>query len=223
MLFVHWKQVRLLLIPFVVAAFGLPLLAVQGLGADATGGVSAEVYQIVSGYQLWLPLFPMLALAIGIVLALTAWNWDHRLGHVYALSLPVARWEYALLKMGAGIALGLVPTLAFWIGAHVAAASVTLPAGLNAYPNHLSLRFFLAMLMAYAFFFALGAGTVKTTVWVVTGIFAALVASEVLGDVLVLYFSGLEGLSFLELATDWLVERGGPFEVFTGNWTLIDV
>jgi hypothetical protein len=223
MLFVHWKQVRLLLIPFVVAAFGLPLLAVQGLGADATGGVSAEVYQIVSGYQLWLPLFPMLAGAIGIVLALTAWNWDHRLGHVYALSLPVARWEYALLKMGAGIALGLVPTLAFWIGAHVAAASVTLPAGLNAYPNHLALRFFLAMLMAYAFFFALGAGTVKTTVWVVTGIFAALVASEVLGDVLVLYFSGLEGLSFLELATDWLVERGGPFEVFTGNWTLIDV
>jgi hypothetical protein len=223
MLFVHWKQVRLLLIPFVVAAFGLPLLAVQGLGADATGGVSAEVYQIVSGYQLWLPLFPMLAGAIGIVLALTAWNWDHRLGHVYALSLPVARWEYALLKMGAGIALGLVPTLAFWIGAHVAAASVTLPAGLNAYPNHLALRFFLAMLMAYAFFFALGAGTVKTTVWVVTGIFAALVASELLGDVLVLYFSGLEGLSFLELATDWLVERGGPFEVFTGNWTLIDV
>jgi hypothetical protein len=223
MLFVHWKQVRLLLIPFVVAAFGLPLLAVQGLGADATGGVSAEVYQIVSGYQLWLPLFPMLALAIGIVLALTAWNWDHRLGHVYALSLPVARWEYALLKMGAGIALGLVPTLAFWIGAHVAAASVTLPAGLNAYPNHLALRFFLAMLMAYAFFFALGAGTVKTTVWVVTGIFAALVASELLGDVLVLYLSGLEGLSLLELATDWLVERGGPFEVFTGNWTLIDV
>jgi hypothetical protein len=223
MLFVHWKQVRLLLIPFVVAAFGLPLLAVQGLGADATGGVSAEVYQIVSGYQVWLPLFPMLAGAIGIVLALTAWNWDHLLGHVYALSLPVARWEYALLKMGAGIALGLVPTLAFWIGAHVAAASVTLPAGLNAYPNQLALRFFLAMLMAYAFFFALGAGTVKTTVWVVTGIFAALVASEVLGDVLVLYFSGLENLSYLELATDWLVERGGPFEVFTGNWTLIDV
>jgi hypothetical protein len=50
-----------------------------------------------------------------------------------------------------------------------------------------------------------------------------LVASELLGDVLVLYFSGLEGLSLLELATDWLVERGGPFEVFTGNWTLIDV
>ena len=223
MLFVHWKQVRLLLIPFVVAAFGLPLLAVQGLGADAADGVSAEVYQIVSGHQLWLPLFPMLAGAVGIVLALTAWSWDHRLGHVYALSLPVARWEYALLKMGAGIALGLVPTLAFWIGTHVAAASVTLPAGLSAYPNQLALRFFLAMLIAYAFFFALGAGTMKTTVWVVSGIFAALVASEVLGDVLVLYFSDLEGLSFLELASDWFVERGGPLEVFTGNWTLIDV
>jgi len=223
MLFVHWKQVRLLLIPFVVAAFGLPMLAVQGLGADATGGVSAEVYQIVSGYQLWLPLFPMLAGAIGIVLALTAWNWDHRLGHVYALSLPVARWEYALLKMGAGVALGLVPALAFWVGAHVAAASVALPAGLNAYPNQLALRFLLAMIMSYAFFFALGSGTIKTTVWVVSAIFAVLVGSELLGDVLVLYFSGLEGVSFLELATDWLVEMGGPFEVFVGNWTLIDV
>jgi hypothetical protein len=222
MLFVHWKQVRLVLMPFVVAAFALPLLAVQGLGSNG-GALSVDTYNTVTGYQLWLPLFPMLAGGIGIVLALTAWSWDHRLDHIYALSLPVARWEYVLLKMGAGIVLGLAPTLAFWLGAHTAAASVSLPMGLNAYPNHLTLRFFLAMLMTYAFFFALAAGTVKTTVWVLTGIFAALVAGEVLGDVLVPYFSGLEGLSFLELATDWLVERGGPFEVFVGNWTLIDV
>ncbi len=223
MLYLHWKQVRLPLVPFVVAAFGLPLLSVQGFGSEGVSALSVEAYYAVSSYQIWLPLFPMLAGGIGIVLALTAWNWDHRLGHVYALSLPVERWEYALLKMGAGVALGLLPTLAFWVGAHLAAASVTLPAGLNAYPNHLAFRFFLALLMTYAFFFALGAGTIKTTVWVVTGIFVALVASEILGDVLVLYFSGLEGVSFLELATDWLVEAGGPFEVFTGNWTLIDV
>jgi hypothetical protein len=223
MLFVHWKQVRLVLLPFVVAAFALPLLAVQGLGSDASGGVSPDVYQWVSGTQLWLPLFPVLAASIGVLLAITAWNWDHKLGHVYALSLPVARWEYALLKMGAGIALGLVPTFALWIGAHVASASVSLPAGLNAYPNQLTLRFFFGMLMAYAFFFALGSGTIKTTVWVVGAVLAAVVASELLGDVLVLYFSDLEGLSFLELATDWLVDAGGPFEIFVGSWTLIDV
>jgi hypothetical protein len=219
MLFLHWKQVRLILIPFVVAAFGLPLLAVQGLGS----GASPEVFQYVSGTQPWLPLFPALSGAIGVLLALTAWNWDHRLGHVYALSLPVARWEYALLKMGAGIVLGLVPTLALWLGAHVAVASITLPAGLVAYPNQLALRFFFAMLLAYALFFALGAGTIKTTVWVVTAIFATLVGSELMGGVLGLYFTDLQGVSLLEFATDWLVERGGPFEVFVGSWVLIDV
>ena len=223
MLFVHWKQVRHVLVPFVVAAFGLPLLSVQGLGADGSGGPSAAVAQFVTSYQTWLPLFPMLAGAVGILLALTAWNWDHKLDHVYALSLPVARWEYVLLKMGAGVVLALVPAVALWVGAHVAAASVTLPAGLNAYPNHLALRFLVATLLTYAFFFALGAGTIKTTVWVVSGFFAVLVASELIGDVAVLYFSDLQGVSFLELATDWLVDAGGPFEVFVGNWTLIDV
>ena len=224
MLFLHWKQVRHVLVPFVVAAFALPLLAVQGLGTPVgVEAVSPEVYQYVTGYQLWLPLFPMLAGSIGILLAITAWNWDHKLGHVYALSLPVARWEYVLLKMGAGIALGLVPCVAFWLGAHVAVASVSLPAGLNAYPNQLAVRFFFGMLMAYAFLFALGAGTIRTTIWVVSAILVALVGAELLGDLAVLYFSGLQGMSFFELATDWLVDAGGPFEVFVGNWTLIDV
>lgn len=224
MLFVHWKQVRHVLVPFVVAAFALPLIAVQGLGTPVgADAASAEAYQYVTGYQLWLPLFPMLAGSIGVLLAISAWNWDHKLGHVYALSLPLTRWEYVLLKMGAGIVLGLAPTVAFWLGSHAAAASISLPVGLNAYPNQLALRFFFGMLMAYAFFFALGAGTVRTTIWVVSGIFVALVAAELLGDLAVLYFSDLQGMSFLELATDWLVEAGGPFEVFVGNWTLIDV
>ena len=224
MLFAHWKQVRHVLLPFVVASFALPLLAVQSMGTPpGAGTVPVEVYQYVWPSQVWLPLFPVLAGAIGVLLALTAWNWDHKLGHVYALSLPVARWEYVLLKMGAGMVLALVPAVALWIGAQVAAASVSLPPGLNAYPNQLALRFFASTLLLYAFFFALGAGTVKTTVWVLTAFFGALVAAELLGDVAVLYFSDLQGVSFLELATDWLVEAGGPFEVFVGNWTLIDV
>ena len=224
MLFVHWKQVRHVLVPFVVASFALPLLAVQGLGTPpGAATVPAEVYQYVWPSQVWLPLFPVLAAGIGILLALTAWNWDHKLGHIYALSLPVARWEYVLLKMGAGVALALVPALTLWIGAHVAAASVSLPPGLDAYPNQLALRFFASTLLIYAFFFALGAGTMKTTIWVITAFFVALVAAELLGGVAVLYFPGLQGLSFLQLATDWLVEAGGPFEVFVGNWTLIDV
>ncbi|MGE0158396.1 MAG: hypothetical protein AB7T31_03235, partial [Gemmatimonadales bacterium] len=135
MLFVHWKQARMLLLPFVVAAFGLPLLVVQGFGwAGADVPVSLEAYQILASYQVWLPYFPLLAAGVGAVLALTAWNWDHQLGHVYALSLPVARWEYVLLKMGAGAVLVLVPASALWIGAHIASASIAMREGLRACP-----------------------------------------------------------------------------------------
>jgi len=213
MLYVHWKQVKLVLAPFALAAFALPLLVIQGL-TTAPGGAVVPVLAATSSP--WLPLFPLLAGSLGVVLALTAWNWDHRLGHVYALSLPVARWEYALLKMGAGIVLGLLPTMALWLGAHVAAASVTLPAGLTAYPNQLAIRFFMAMLLAYALFFALGSGTIKTTVWVVTTIFAVLVATQ-------LFPAFTAGSAALDLVSEWLVRAGGPLEVFTGNWSLIDV
>ena len=40
MLFIHWKQVRLVLIPFVIAAFGLPLMVIQGLGPAPGAGLS---------------------------------------------------------------------------------------------------------------------------------------------------------------------------------------
>ena len=223
MLFIHWKQVRHVLIPFVVAAFSLPMLAVQGLGTDGSRAVSVEIYQIVSSSQLWLPLFPALAGGVGVVLALTAWNWDHKLGHVYALSLPVARWEYTLLKMSAGVVLGLLPAIALWLGAHLALATITLPTGLTAYPSQLALRFFLATLMAYSFFFALGAGTIRTTLWVVGGLLALFVGSALVGDLVAAYVPALSEMSGLDLATRWLVKVGGPLQVFTGNWSLIDV
>ena len=58
-----------------------------------------------------------------------------------------------------------------WIGSHVAAASLSLPAGLNAYPNQLTVRFFFAILVMYGITFALAAGTVKTTLWVMGIVF----------------------------------------------------
>lgn len=225
MLFIHWKQTRLLLLPFVLAAFGLPLMAIQGLGPSTDGDSFATAYEAVAGLSLWLPLFPFLAAAIGVTLGITAWNWDHQLGHVYALSLPVARWEYAMLKMGAGMVLAAAPALALWIGAHVAAASVTLPAGLNAYPNQLALRFFLAIVLSYALLFAMAAGTIKTTVWVASGVLGLFVFAGLLQEAIQLTFPtlGFDQIGFVDLVADWLVRTGGPLEVFNGNWALIDV
>ena len=224
MLFVHWKQARLLLLPFAIAAFGLPLLQVQGLGPGPDGGaVTLNAYEIVASYQIWLPLFPILAAATGALVALSAWNWDHQLNHVYALSLPLARWEYAMLKMGAGVVLLLVPVGALWLGAHVASAAAALPDGLNSYPNQLALRFFLAVLIAYALFFAMASGTIRTTLIVITAVVAFFFVGDLVSRGLAIFVPMLQGFNLAEEAARWFLTAGGPFEVFTGNWALIDV
>ena len=46
MLYLHWKQIRFGLIPFMVASFGLPLLTVQGMGTVAgMDSSSLEAYR----------------------------------------------------------------------------------------------------------------------------------------------------------------------------------
>jgi hypothetical protein len=221
MIFIHWKQANLALLPFVVAAFGLPLLSIQGLGDGIADPWLS--YQAFAATQLWLPLYPILAAAVGVTLALTAWNWDHQLGHQHALSLPMPRWRYALLKLAAGMALALVPTLAFWVSAHLAAASVTLPEGLRTYPDALAFRFLLAVLVSYAALFAAAAGTVRTTLTVVTAVLVLLFVAGMASDLLVPLVPSLAGSNLADWIVQGLVERPGPFAVFTGNWSLIDV
>lgn len=222
MLTLHWKSVRLGLIPFVVAAFGLPLLSVQAVGAM---GGAAEPLRIVHAAELWLPLFPALAAGLGITLALSAWNWDHQQDHVYALSLPLKRWEYALLKMGAGVVLALLPTGAFLVGAMIASGSVELPTGLHAYPMALTVRFMFATLLAYTVMFALASGTIRTAILVLSVVFLGpLVADLLVGLAANLYPElDLAGVSVVQIFVDAVTEAPGPFRIFTGNWMLIDV
>lgn len=224
MLFLHWKQIRFALIPFILAAYVLPLLSVQGLGVpDGMAGTPLEAYRVVSTGQVWLPFYPLLAAAIGITMALSAWNWDHQLKHVYALSLPLTRLEYSMLKMGAGAALTLLPIAGLWIGAHVASLSITLPEGLHAYPNQLAMRFGFATLVSYTALFAMASGTIRTTAVILTGIFVLLVSDSVVTPFLSNFFVTFEHTSFVEWVAQMTIAAPGPFEVFTGSWTLIDV
>lgn len=210
----QWKTIRLALIPLVIAAFSLPLASVQVLDG---GFASLAAHELLSAS------FPMLAGAVGVLLGLSIWNWDHQGGHVYALSLPVARWEYALLKFGAGVVLVLVPGVAFLAGSLVATAAVEIPAGLDAYPVELTLRFLFGSLLVYALLFALASGTTRTAVTVLAFVAAGPVLAEMAIQIAAVFWPEMAQIRPVEWVWLRIVEFPGPFGVFTDSWMLIDV
>jgi hypothetical protein len=222
MTYLQWKASRWVLLPFVLLCFGLPQLALRlaAEGATYRGVMVAESF--VYGLQLWMPVFPLLAAIVGFAAALTAWVWDHNANHVYALSLPVRRSQYTLLKLAAGGASLLMPVLAILLGALVAILLNEVPEGLRAYPVAFTMRFLLAALLAYALGFALAAGTIRTTVIVIAAFLLFLI-----GGTLLVGF--IESLTKLDLVTpvDLLYNAfgtwAGPFHVYGGAWTLVDV
>ena len=226
-LFTQWKSVRGGLVPMAIVSFGLPLLAVQDLAlpGDLPADSPLRALQaefIYDSWQLWLPFFPILAVIVGVVFALNAWNGDHRAGHIYALALPMPRWKYVLWKMGAGILLLMVPVAFLSVGSFVAAGSLELAEGLRAYPFLFVQRFLMASLLSYGVWFAMASGTMRTTVIVLSVLFTVIFG----GQLLTYYMSELIPSFDWQLGV-WL-ERGllewpGPFEVFFGNWNLIDV
>lgn len=226
-LFTQWKSVRSGMIPMAIASFGLPLLAVQDLAlpSDLSADAPVRALQaefIYQTWQIWLPFFPALAAIIGVVFALNAWSGDHKAGHIYALALPMPRWKYVLWKMGAGTLLLLVPVTFLGLGTVVAAGSFNLAEGLHAYPLLLTQRFLMASLLVYGLLFAMASGTMRTTVIVMSVCLSTVFG----GQLLTFYLSELIPAFDWQLA-DWLgrvlVEWPGPFEVFFGNWNLIDV
>lgn len=214
MLYTQWKWAGWLIAASVVAAFAAPVITVQRAGlVNPTMG---DVVAMLDFQRNASPAYPVLAGGIGAFLAALAWTWDQRGKHVYALTLPIPRWYYALLRFGAGAVL-LVPVIvALWIGALVATAASTIPEGLHAYPTVIGLRFALAIAMAYALMFVV-AGASEKTLRVGAGIFAALVGLSIVTALL-----GFE-VDILEKVFIPLSRWPGPFDILFGDWMLINV
>lgn len=214
LLYTQWKWSRLLVVAGALAGFAIPLLSVRPLGDPAlAAAVKPMVLEVVGGYGL---LYPLLAAAAGLLIALTSWSADHAGRHVYALTLPIPRWHYALLRFGAGAVLLGGISAGVLIGCLVALASVDLPAGLRGYPFALTLRFALAAFVAYGVFFAITAGTNRTAGYILAAL-GGLVLAQI-GVTL----AGSE-VNFLGHMVERLFLWPGPLEVFTGRWMLIDV
>lgn len=214
MLYSQWKWSRLIVVLGSVAGFALPIVSVQGAAtAERSPLAAGELLQTV---QAWGVLYPVLAAALGLLVAIASWAPDHRGRHVQALSLPLARWRYVLLRFGAGAALLAPAILAVAAGALLATWSATIPTGLQAYPVALAIRFALAVLVAYAVFFAVSAGTARTA-GIILGLIGGLILVQIIAGVANLDLDLTGKLQVVVL--NW----PGPLAIFTGRWMLIDV
>jgi hypothetical protein len=219
----QWRAARWVLLPFLLLSLGLPLLVlrfVEQLGSQL--GPDLDPRAVVAGMSLWAPLFPLLAALLGFAVAFAAWTWDHRTGHVYALTLPLSRARYASYKFLAGAGVLLVPVGCLLAGALLGLLLTPLPELVHAYPLSFTLRFLLGAGITYALGFALAAGTARTVVWLVVGTILLLV----FGTILVQFLEGVlrtDLVDPLEVLERALLDWPGPFHVFGGSWMLIDV
>jgi len=212
-LYTQWKWCRLVILLATLAAFALPLLSVQG----ARGPVGYwETRQLLGAVQGWGVLYPVLATAIALIVAMVAWAPGRRGRHVHALSLRLPRWDYALLRFAAGATLRAAPVVAVWLGGILATSMAVIPAGLHAYPTMLAVRFGLAVLVVYSIFFAISAGTVRTAGYFL-GALGLVVAFEAVANAAGAQIHPFESMMML------LIVWPGPFDVLTGRWMLIDV
>ena len=211
----QWMQTRQVVVTFVVLAFAAPLTSVyygSGLSSSDIGKVAGWLQASESlGVAI-----PIVALFLGVFVGMAAWTADHAGRHVYALSMPVTRAHFVLLRFGAGLALLLPPVLAMGLGPMVASMAVDLPVGLHAYPLQLTARFALASLACFAIFFSISIATKRAlllTLGAIGGVLLADLLLKALGNEVSVTDT------VLQLLTRW----PGPLSILVGRWALFDV
>jgi len=215
-LLAQWLASRQAVLTFLVLAFAAPLMAVY----FGTSGADADLGQVrgwLSGAERVGTILPILALFTGVAMGVAAWAPDHLGAHVYALSLPVPRWRFVLLRYVAGLTMlaGVVAALA--LGAVTATLGVRLPPGIHAYPFALTVRFALATLLTFSIFFAIAIAT-KRAVLVVL----AVIGGIGLADLLLLSLIG-NGVPITTALFGVLTTAPGPLAILMGRWALFDV
>lgn len=206
----QWRWCRGVIIPATALALGLPFLVLRGVGPSL---LPSDAMEIIAT---WSPVFPAFAALLGLLTALGTWAPDRRGQHVHALTLPISRWRYVLLRFLAGATLLAAPIVTGLVGALLATAFTSLPIGLSAYPWSLSFRFAVGVLLAFALFFAILAGTRRSAAIVLGLLVLVVVADGVLWMV-----SPRIGLANDLLAA--LMTGPGPLALFAGRWMLVDV
>lgn len=162
--------------------------------------------------------YQLLALAVAVIVAISSWQADSQKQHVYAMSLPIPRGQFVLLRFGAGAALLGIVAAAVGLFGGIATSIAPLPPMMHAYPVGLALRFWLGALIPFALIFALLASNPKRVRLVVIGL-----VTVVAVDLLLAGFGATER----PVVGGWLLDRiyanGGPLSAFLNKWMLVDV
>ena len=209
----QWRWCRLVIVLGTVSAFALPVLSLQG-ATRGEGTMAPDA--LLQWLQSWGILYPLLAAVLGLLVAMAAWAPDHRGRHVHALSLPLPRWRYVLLRFGAGLTVLALPIIALLTGAVLATATAVIPVGLHGYAWALGLRFALAVLVAFSVFFAISGSTARTA-GIILSIAAGLIVVQIVAS------AANIDLDILGRAQWAFLNWPGPLAIFTGRWMLIDV
>jgi hypothetical protein len=207
---VQWKWSRFAMLLGMILGFAVPIASMASVANDR----SPESF--VRHMQSYAITYALLAAGVGLAFALLAWGPDHRGRHVYALSLPISRARYAMIKFASGLAFLVGPTTGVLIGCLLASAIMPIPPGLHAYPLALTLRFFFASCVAFAIFFAVASMTPKAA-GVVLGVLGAVVGTQFLLSAANVNYDLLSRIG------DFIFNAPGVLSVFTGRWMLVDV
>jgi hypothetical protein len=209
-LMTQWKWARSISLLVAIMGFAVPIASLR------TASATPDTQTFLTTMQGWGIAYALLALMVGLLVALSAWGHDHAGRHVYALSLPISRTRYVLLRFAAGLILLAPAIVGVLAGTLVVAASGAIPSGLHAFPIALTLRFTLCALLAFALFFAIGSATTRTAA-IVLGAFGGVVFAQYLLSV------GGADFNVLEYVAEFLFVSPGVLSVFSGRWMLVDV
>lgn len=207
----QWKSARPWIVASVVAVIALPI-ASAGLAWPSDPDLLAF---FLAKLDLWSWLYPTLAVVLGVAFAVLTWQADRQGDFVYALSLPLPRWRYVLLRYGATAGWVAAVAAALWLAAFGVTSLIAIPETLSVHPHQLAAKFFLATLAVFTAAFAIGAMPERTR-RIGIRIALAVVAVE-----LAMVLLGQE-FRFLTPLVRALAGRTGPFAALGGRWMLID-
>jgi hypothetical protein len=210
MFFLQWKWSRVSVLLMALIALAVPIWSVSGDQSATITSTPPLLERMAAAGN----AYGLLAAAAGFLLAMHAWRTDHSKRHVYALTLPLPRWRYTAYRYAGGALLGCALAAVLWLSAMMAARITDIPPGLHAYPTGLALRFAFALLVCFAFFFALWSATARAAYYVAG-------AGVLLGVVLALFAYRDSTLAADAVRATW--RALGMNELFGGRWFLLDV